>query len=237
MSKIQINWDGKIESGLLLLKEHKLVPDAYVNIFRNLPESVALDKIKKALNNSSEKKVKHKSSSKADKSISNTPLNQDNNILKIKEQANRLPISDSELNEVAIEAKRNADLLYKQLQNTRAQLLALTETAEEPLENEPGIKKQRAELADEIVKLSKQVDDAYEQFNYAKKNGSLPISNSNDIVETVNPITLFQQITNLRKSVAKDKKLEQTDKIIERIEEKSSRLEKLLAQYEALSKS
>ncbi len=222
MSNI-LNWDGNIATGLVLLKEHQIVSDAYINIYKQLPDAQAKQKIAFALEKYTTPKSKKSNSinielpSKAEKIVMQSVA------------------PNKEDNEIAQQAKRKADKLYKEMQNYRAELLSLTSALESPLENDEGIKNKRATLAAQIAELEPLVNNAYSDYRYAQENGTLPIVTEPQ-AEAINPITLHQQITNLRKSLNRDKNLKnQTIRVIQRIKEKEERLEILTKEYESIS--
>ena len=77
-------------------------------------------------------------------------------------------------NDVAEVARREAERLFKQLQNTRAQLFALCPQEKEEFENE-GLKVQeRGKLALTTLALQDKVNAAYDAFRFAETHGRMP---------------------------------------------------------------
>lgn len=140
-------------------------------------------------------------------------------------------VADHSTNPVVIAAKREADLLYKQLMDVRARMLWYCPLTEDPLENNPGSMKVRGDLAAEVIRLQYKMDEAYRIHDYARVNGKLP--NTEPEAPVVEPVKLYQEISNLRKNISRYKrKPSLTAAELSRLQEMEARLPTLLKQYE-----
>jgi hypothetical protein len=134
-------------------------------------------------------------------------------------------------NPIAIQAKREAELLYKQLMDVRSRLFSLCPLEEDSLENNAGTVQVRAQLAAEVIRLQYLMDEAYAAFRYAQIHGKMPETKTEPPV--VDPVRLHQEISNLRKNISwYRRKKEPTAKDLSALQEKEIRLETLLKQYE-----
>ena len=88
----------------------------------------------------------------------------------------------------------------------------------------------RASLTRQLMDLQPKVNKAFEDHRYVVAHGRLPDA---PVVEEkkVDPIELYQRISNLRKSLSKDRKKEQKPAVVQRIEDKEKQLESLLKEY------
>lgn len=133
--------------------------------------------------------------------------------------------------EIAHATKRNADRLYKELSNKRAELFLKCNVDESPFENNPDFISNRALLVREIMRLQKNVDKAYEEYRFVIQYGRASNTQANVLQD---PILLHQSISNLRKSISKikcNKKLGDEQKNMALLP-KQQALEQLLKQYE-----
>jgi len=139
-------------------------------------------------------------------------------------------ISKDKSNPIAEAAKREADLLYKEMMDVRAVLFSLCPLEEEPLENSENAVESRNKLAIRLHELQYDVDNAYDKYRYALEHESLPPTIAHEVID---PVRLFQEITNIRKNLSWYKrKKDQTAEVLSAIKEREERLEKLLKQYE-----
>lgn len=133
---------------------------------------------------------------------------------------------------VVIAAKRDADIAYKEMMNKRAILFDLVPVEEAIFENSAELIQERGRLALEVVRLQEKVDELYDRYRFALATGKLP-NNPEPIVQTVDPVLLYQKISNLQKAISKLRKKEPTSDRLALIEVRTTELETLKRQYNA----
>lgn len=140
-------------------------------------------------------------------------------------------VYNSTENPASIEAKREADRIYKTMMNKRAELLAICPLEESPLDTHPDEKKKRAVLARDIIVLNRQVDAAYDDYRYALQYG-VAREKEAPVADSIDPLFLPQAISNLRKRLSKLRNGEQTERALQLIQEKELLLTQYQEQYE-----
>lgn len=134
-------------------------------------------------------------------------------------------------NEASLQAKKDADLLYAQMCNARAQLLALCPLEEGPADRDPEAKAQRGRLAREVMDLQRVVDKAYDDYRYALQHGQRR-QKPEPVAEEVDPVLLGQTIMNLRKSISRWRNKKQTPSVAQTLLEKEQLLTQYLEKYD-----
>lgn len=132
-------------------------------------------------------------------------------------------------NEAVTTAKRDADRLYKEMANIRAELLALCQVEESPRDTDPDEKKKRGALAREIIRLEYLVEEAYADYRYTQVHG-VRKNNPPPVEEEVDAVDLHQKISNVRKYLSKLRK--DPEKNAAKITDKESLLNNYLKLYE-----
>lgn len=136
-----------------------------------------------------------------------------------------------EENPASLAAKRDADRAFKELQNTRALLLAICDVEECPDDRNADKKRERGRLARSIMHQQALVDEAYEDYRFAlahKQRRAAPVA----VIEEIAPEKLYQAITNLRKYISKLKRGEQGKDVTAKIKIKENLLKHYLKQYD-----
>ncbi len=136
----------------------------------------------------------------------------------------------SEQNEVAQEAKRFADKLYKEMSNKRALLFNLCPAKKNYFENEALKVAERAQLTQEVIALDYQVTEAYAAVQFAIENGRKP---EKFVIEDIPDNDLYRKISNAQKYISYLTKLPNpTIKQLQRLKEKEIELRQLKERYD-----
>jgi hypothetical protein len=135
--------------------------------------------------------------------------------------------------------KREADLVYKEAMNLRAELFALGRAQGYEDINRPDLVQQRSKMAVEVVVLYNKASKLYERANYVKEHGRLPNEIENDEEETEYdnlPDHLVKKtLDNLRKNYNKIKHREQTPERIELLQKHEKNIKKLMTKWDLLN--
>lgn len=125
-------------------------------------------------------------------------------------------------------SKMQADKLYKELMNLRAQLFSLCDANSDSNDNDVNLINQRESIVIQMMDLQSQTDQAYEKLRYVQEHGSLPNANEDkpDEIPT-NPIQLMNFRKNLISGINKLKKKEQTPERIALLSHKQTQLAKV----------
>lgn len=130
--------------------------------------------------------------------------------------------------------KRDADKLYKELMNLRAQLFALCDVEDLKKDDNPDLVEQRKTIALQLMDLQYETDQAYAKLQYVEEHGVLPtITEAKEEEIPTNPILLLTFKKNLISGINKLKKKEQTP---ERVALLSHKLNQLATVNEQISK-
>ncbi len=134
-------------------------------------------------------------------------------VLKPQEPVNtpqETPIEAVPVNEPLYKAaKTEADNLYKQVMNARAELFAMARYDGMTDPNLPDLIEQRRPLAVDLVKAFKKVSELYDRADYVKKHGRLPDieipAPDEELLEEIPDAQVKQKLDNLRKIYNKTK--------------------------------
>lgn len=143
-----------------------------------------------------------------------------------------LPVNSELYNSCRAEALK----VYKQAMNMRARLFALSSVEEFEDPNLPGSVEARSKLAVEVVVQFNRASALFDRADYVKEHGHLPY---NETEENTNYDALPDHLVkptldNLRKNVSKLKRKEPTPERIEKIQQHSLHIEKLLTRWHLL---
>ncbi len=131
--------------------------------------------------------------------------------------------------------KKEADLAYKKVMNTRAVLFASIHSLEDP--NTPEKIKERAKQAIDIVEGFKHVSQLYDDADHVRVHGYLPGTDSGD-KETEYDATpnhlVKQSLDNLRKNYNKMKKREATPVRVAMLQQHEKNIAKLEGRWSKL---
>lgn len=137
------------------------------------------------------------------------------------------------LTDIAQQAKKEADLLFKQMQNKRAVLFAMVDVKGKAFENDGLRIKERSTLVNEVMALEQKVNVAYDNYRFALQNGRLPVATPKP---TVAESFLYHRISNIRKNLSKyrNKKGALSAEQMQRMQQYELELKDLLKQYDEL---
>lgn len=136
--------------------------------------------------------------------------------------------SDNIPSELAAQCKLEADKLYKQMMNTRAELFAQCHTTAQHAENSDEAVSARSGLAMAIMDLQYKVDEAYDTYRFVLKHGHLPETERVEFVVPSDPMELLQTKLNLQKSINKLRLKEKTAARLNLIQQKTEHLNQVL---------
>lgn len=134
--------------------------------------------------------------------------------------------------------KKEADAVYKEVMNLRAELFALARADDFSDPNTPDRIEQRSKLAVKVAEGFKRVSQLYERADYVRIHGRLPADGEPD-GEELEPDGLpehlvKQTLDNLRKNVNKMRKREQTPERMALLQKHEANLKKLEARWRLL---
>lgn len=133
---------------------------------------------------------------------------------------------------VAIAAKREADILFKDMMNKRALLFQMCTVKESPFENEMVQVNKRKKLTTEIIHLDRKVKEAYNKYRFTAEKGYVPETKISTRKGTPH-LLLYKQIKNKRTYISKLQKKENlSSKQMVLLEKHESDLSQLLKEYE-----
>lgn len=143
-----------------------------------------------------------------------------------------LPVNTELYNVCRAEALK----VYKQAMNMRARLFALASVEEFEDPNLPGNVEARSKLAVEVVLQFNRASALFDKADYVKEHGHLPYDETE---ETTNYDALPDHLVkptldNLRKNLSKMKRKEPTPERIEKMQQHSQNIEKLLVRWHLL---
>lgn len=140
--------------------------------------------------------------------------------------------SEFENSAIVIAAKRDADVLYKEMMNKRALLFNMCPALESKYENEGGKVKRRVTLTKEVMALDRKVNHAYDRYRFAMQNGYLP--QEKEVSIETPPLLIAPRIANLKKAIRRLKAIKDplTANQLSSLESKSAELQFLLKQYQ-----
>lgn len=145
----------------------------------------------------------------------------------VKEVTSILPPTNEVNHQTLYEScKAEADKLYKQLMNQRAILFSKCTIEKKPSENSPAAVSERQPLAMAICELQLKVDEAYSLAEYVALYGKLPDVKEVE-EEEIPPHDLKIARSNLKKSIARLKRMEQTPERIQLLITNQERLKKI----------
>jgi len=130
--------------------------------------------------------------------------------------------------------KLQADKLYKELMNLRAQLFSLCDINDSKMDNDSKLVLQREKIVLQMMDLQYETDQAYDKLRYVEEHGILPnFKEAKEEEIPTNPIQLMNFKKNLVSGINKLKKKEQTP---ERIALLTHKLNQLTTVNEQISK-
>jgi len=159
-----------------------------------------------------------------------TPILQATPIIAVPHNKKAIQPVSAPLNDIAAAAKKDADLLYKEMQNKRALLFDLCPVIPSASENDKSQQLRRSQLAKEIVELETEVTAAYEKYRYASANGRLPDTQAPD--DTIDPVDLYRKIQNLKKAISRWEVKPESAERSQHLADKTALLTKLQQQYD-----
>lgn len=135
--------------------------------------------------------------------------------------------------------KREADLVYKEAMNLRAELFALGKAKGYEDINQPDLVQQRSKMAVDVVVLYIKAGKLYDRADYVKKNGRLPNEMEQDDEENEYnnlPDHLVKKtLDNLRKNYNKMKKRPQVSNRVALLQKHEKSIKKLADKWDLLN--
>ncbi len=135
--------------------------------------------------------------------------------------------------------KREADLVYKEAMNLRAELFALGKAKGYEDINRPDLVQQRSKMAVDVVVLYIKAGKLYDKADYVKKNGRLPNEMEQDDEENEYndlPDHLVKKtLDNLRKNYNKMKKRPQVSDRVALLQKHEKSIKKLAEKWDLLN--
>ena len=124
--------------------------------------------------------------------------------------------------------------LYKQMMNDRAILFNLTKVEGWDDVNKPDLVEQRRVLALQICSRNYEVSQAYTELEHVRLHGTLPSEEQPESEKEISDLQLKRTIDNLRTSLSKLRKREQTPERVAIIQKHQGNLDSLLLRWNAI---
>ncbi len=148
-----------------------------------------------------------------------------------------VPAPQPQIGELYNACKREADKLYKELMNLRANLFSLCDVHDHSNDNDTLLVQQREVFVLQLMDLQYETDQAYAKLRYVEEHRTLPTFTEPRPEEIpTNPILLLTFKKNLVSGINKLKKKEQTPERIALLSHKLTQLTTVNEQISKLSK-
>ncbi len=135
--------------------------------------------------------------------------------------------------------KKEADLIYKEAMNLRAELFAMGRSYGFEDVNRPDLVRQRSKMAIDVVVLFNKASKLYDRAVYVKQHGRLPDdtedNNEENQYDDLPDHLVKKTLDNLRKNYNKIKKRPQTPERIELLQKHEKNIKKLTARWDLLN--